>query len=117
MSSRASSERYRAVGTALSKLNRQMPELVKSFSNLHREAVAPGALDGKTKELIALAIAVATHCDDCIVYHARDALEAGATREEIFEAVGVAILMAGGPGLMYGSHVATILDEFSTAPD
>ena len=72
---------------------------------------ADGVIDGKTKELIALAIAVAIHCDDCIGFHTNSALKAGATKEEIIEVLGVAVFMGGGPALMYATHVMEAIDE------
>ena len=90
------------------------PEVMKAFAALSDAASAPGALDGKTKELIALAIAVINRCDECIAVHLQDALEAGATKQQIIEALGVAILMGGGPAVMYSSHALAALKEFET---
>lgn len=77
----------------IGKLNAELPLPMADFAELHAHAIRAGALSPKTKELIALAIAIALRCDGCIAYHAHDALEAGASREEIAEAIGVAILM------------------------
>ena len=77
---------------------------MKTFQNFHQTAVDTGTLDTKTKELIALAISVTRGCDDCIAHHVHDAIEAGATREEFADALGVAVLMGGGPGMIYASH-------------
>src|SRR5699024_6641484 len=79
-----------------------IPTVYEGYSHLHRAAFAPGALDGKTKELIALGIAVRVQCDGCLASHARGAARAGATKEEVAEAIGVAILMGGGPSTVYG---------------
>jgi len=75
-------------------------DVMKGFSAIARSALAPGALDVKTKELIALAISVATRCDDCIAFHSKAAVEHGATREEVLETLGMAIYMGGGPSLI-----------------
>ena len=88
------------------------PAVMKAFWGLHEAAVAAGALDTKTKELIALAISVATLCDDCIAHHTYDALEAGATKEEIADALGVAILMGGGTSVVYATHAIEAVDQF-----
>ena len=64
------------------------PEVMKAFSNIANAALAAKALDGKTKELIALGISVAIRCDDCIAFHAKAALKQGANREEVMEALG-----------------------------
>ena len=89
------------------------PAPMKAFWELHKAVTADGALDTKTKELIALAISVATHCDDCIAHHIYDALEAGATKEEISDALGVAILMGGGTSVVYATHAVEALEQFS----
>ncbi|NVK42570.1 MAG: carboxymuconolactone decarboxylase family protein [Oceanospirillaceae bacterium] len=86
---------------------------MKAFWELHTTAVADGALDTKTKELIALAISVATRCDDCIAHHTYDALAAGATRDEIADALGVAILMGGGTSVVYATHAIEALEQFA----
>ena len=64
------------------------PDVMKAFSGLAQAALAPKALDGKTKELIALGIAVAIHCDDCVGFHVKAALEQGASRDEVMESAG-----------------------------
>lgn len=89
------------------------PALMKAFWQLHKAAVSSGALDTKTKELIAPALSVSAHCDDCIALHIYDALEAGATREEITDALGTAVLMGGGTSVVYASHAIEALDQFS----
>ena len=86
---------------------------MQAFGALHEASCAPGALDTKTKELIALAIAVAARCDGCIAFHTHDVLNAGASREEIAEALSVAVLMGGGPSLMYATHVVEAIEQFS----
>ena len=102
--SQPSSVDYPAMRKALQqqipKLAAGQSEVMKGFSGLHRAAVADGALSTKTKELIALAIAVSARCDGCIAFHTHDALKAGATREEVMDALGVAILMGGGPSMV-----------------
>jgi AhpD family alkylhydroperoxidase len=87
-------------------------ETMQAFTALHRAATRPGALDAKTKELIALAIGVAARCEGCIAFHTHDALRAGATEAEILEALGVAVLMGGGPSVMYATHVIEAMQEF-----
>ena len=78
-------------------LSRAIPDTWAGFTAMHDAAVAEGALSAKVKELIALAIAVAKACDGCIAYHAKAAARRGATAEEVAEALGVALLMNGGP--------------------
>ncbi|OPX75421.1 MAG: Carboxymuconolactone decarboxylase family protein [Methanosaeta sp. PtaB.Bin018] len=89
-----------------------MPEVTKALKLLHDEVTKEGALDTKTKELILVAVAVALKCEYCLWNHVPMAVKLGASRQEILEATGAAILMAGGPGAAYGSVVVLkILDE------
>jgi AhpD family alkylhydroperoxidase len=94
-------------------LSSAQPAVMKAFWGLHKEAVAAGALDTKTKELMALAISVATNCDDCVAHHTYDALKAGATKEEIADTLGVAILMGGGKSVVYASHAIEAVGQFA----
>ena len=82
------------LNAAIAKLRAGAPEPMRAFSALARESLKPGALDVKTKELIAVAIAIATRCDGCIGFHAKAAIKAGATREEILETLSMAIPIA-----------------------
>jgi len=91
------------------------PDVMKAFAALSEAASAPGKLDAKTKELIALAIGVTNRCDECIAVHVQDALQAGATKQDIIETLGVAILMGGGPSVMYSTHAIAALKEFEAA--
>ena len=104
--------RLRRVRDQSQALASAQPQALESFERFHRAAVAPGALDRKTKELIALAISVTAGCDDCIAHHVHDAVEAGASREELADALGVAVLMGGGPGMIYASHAMEAVDQF-----
>ena len=88
------------------------PNVMKAFSGLAQAALAPKALDAKTKELIALGISVAIRCDDCIGFHVKAALDHGASREEIIEALGMAIYMGAGPSVMYATHALEAYEQF-----
>lgn len=90
-----------------------IPDVTKAFGNLSKTAQTPGALDAKTKELIALAISVSTNCKGCIAYHARNSVRHGATRQEVAEALGVAIQMGGGPGITVAADALRAFDEFA----
>ena len=81
----------------MSKLGGEAPDVMAGFTRLHEASTAEGALTAKPKELIALAIGITVRCDGCIAYHVHDALAAGATREELVETIGVAVMMGGGP--------------------
>ncbi|MGI0492924.1 carboxymuconolactone decarboxylase family protein [Alkalinema pantanalense CENA528] len=105
------SDRMKTVRSYTGQLSNALPEVMKNFYALSKASSTPGVLDSKTKELIALAISVATHCDDCIAFHTSSALKAGATQEEILEMLGVTVFMGGGPALMYATHVIAAMDE------
>lgn len=105
-------EHYKELNAWMKKLGLVVPDVMQGFGMLHKAATKPGALDGKTKELIALGIAVTVRCDGCISFHVHDAMKAGASKEEIAETVSVAILMGGGPSVMYGIEAMQALDQY-----
>jgi AhpD family alkylhydroperoxidase len=86
---------------------------MKAFAGMAQAATASKALDAKTKELIALGIAVAVRCDDCIAFHAKAAVERGATRDEVSETLAMAIYMGAGPSVMYASHAFEAFTQFN----
>jgi AhpD family alkylhydroperoxidase len=92
-------------------VRRPRPTVDQGFSRLQDAAPSAGALDAKTKELLALAIAVSKECDSCIAAHARGAVGEGATPEEAAETIGVAILMNGGPDTAYGPRAFAAFEE------
>jgi AhpD family alkylhydroperoxidase len=106
-------ELTQGVSARLATLRSGAPEVMKSFSELGRSAMADGALTKKTKELIALALGVASRCDPCIGFHVQSLVKLGATRLELDETLGVAVYMGGGPSLMYAAHAIAAFDEFS----
>lgn len=93
-------------------LRRMIPDVYKGFSALHDAAFADGALDTKTKELIALALAISSECDGCIAAHAHAAVAHGASLQEAADAIGVTILMNGGPATIYGPRAYAAVSEF-----
>ncbi len=106
-------ERLQHLKSVLGDFSTQAPHVSRAFGELHKSAVQPGALDERTKELIALSIAVASRCDGCVAFHAHDALRAGATPAEIADALGVAVLMGGGPSLVYATHAVEAVQQFA----
>lgn len=102
-----------SVSASLRKLRHGIPDVTKSFSALASAATAPGALDVKTKELIAVALGVAARCDACIGFHVQALIKLGATRSELDEALGMAVYMGGGPSLMYAAEAVTAWEEFA----
>lgn len=108
-------ELTQAVSAQLASLRSGTPEVMKAFNDLGRAATAPGALDAKTKELIALALSVAVRCDPCIGFHTQTLVKLGATRQEVDDTLGVAVYMGGGPSLMYAASAIKAFDEFAGA--
>ncbi len=105
----------RSVSTSLRGWRSGRPSLINGFNGLSEAALADGALDKKTKELIALALGVAAHCDACLGFHAKALVKLGATRAEVEDARGVAVYMGGGPSLMYAADALTAFEEFASA--
>ncbi len=105
------------LNAAIANLRAGAPEPMRGFSALAREALKPGVLDVKTKELIAVGIAIATRCDGCIGFHAKAAIKAGASREEILETLSMAIYMGAGPSMIYAAEALRAFDELSPAQD
>lgn len=99
----------------MKELRAGIPEVMKAFNVLAKEATVEGALDPKTKELLAVAIAIAVRCEGCIGFHVKAAIKHGATREEIMETIGMATYMGGGPAVMYGAEAIQAFDQFSKA--
>lgn len=106
---------YEQLQTMVDRLKGQIPGSMRGFDELHRNAVGDGSLSHKVKELIAMAIAVSVRCDGCIAYHVRDAMAAGASEEEIAEAIAVAVLMGGGPAVVYGAQALEAAKQFQKA--
>ena len=93
-------------------LRKDIPETMQGFSAMAQAATKAGALDRKTKELIALAIGVSTRCDGCIGFHAEALVKLGASRAEVEEALGLAVYMGGGPSLMYAADALGAFEQF-----
>ncbi|MEX0426727.1 carboxymuconolactone decarboxylase family protein [Nocardioides sp. DS6] len=98
-------------------LRHAIPDVYRGFGELSQAVFADGALDARTKELIALAVGVAEGCDGCIASHGQAAARAGATRQEAAEAIGVAFLMHGGPATIHGARAYDAFCEFADALD
>ena len=100
------------ISAHLAPLHKSQPGVMKGFSDMGKAAMAAGALDAKTKELIALAVGVAARCDGCIGFHVKALVRLGATRSEVDDALGVAIYMGGGPSAMYAANAVAAFNEF-----
>ena len=105
----------RGISSQLSKLRGDLPEVMKSFGDLAQAVTRDGALDKKTKELIALALGVAARCDPCIGFHVQSLVSLGTTKQELEETLGVAVYMGGGPSLMYSANAMAAFEELSGA--
>lgn len=92
-------------------LRDHIPEVIGAYANMQRAALAEGSLSAKVKELIALAIAITKECDGCIAAHARGAARQNASEEEVAEAIGVAVVLNGGPATVWGPRALTAFKE------
>jgi AhpD family alkylhydroperoxidase len=97
----------------LPQVHKGVPDVMSAFSQMAKAATKDGALDKKTKELIALAIGIAVRCDGCIGFHVKALIRLGVTKEEIEEVCGMSVYMGGGPSLMYAADALRAYDEFS----
>lgn len=109
-------QHYAHLRELMGQLGAQLPETMGAFSNLHKSSIRDNVLSAKVKELIALGIAITVRCDGCIAFHVHDALQANASHDEIIEAIGVAVLMGGGPSVMYGCEALEALAQFEQTP-
>lgn len=111
-------EYYKQFRRRMTDLNHAIPDTMAGFGKLYSSAMSSdGALDRKTKELIAVGIGISVRCDGCIASHVRAALRAGAAREEILETIGVAVFMGGGPSTVYGAEALQALNQFESVAE
>jgi len=103
------------INQSLAKLRTQAPDMMKGFGLLSQAATQDGVLDKKTKELIALALGIASHCDGCIGFHTQALARLGATQEEVVETLSMAVYMGGGPSLMYAAETLTAFEQAKIA--
>ncbi|WP_417808588.1 carboxymuconolactone decarboxylase family protein [Thioclava sp.] len=96
-------------------MGKSIPETMSGFATLSKAVKENGPLDGKTKEFIALGMAVVLRCEPCIMFHTEALMKAGATREELSDVLAMAIQMGGGPGVMYAGHAMACWDELAAA--
>ena len=108
-------ELTQSVSSHLATLRADIPDVMKGFGDMARAATRDGVLDKKTKELIALALGVAAHCDACIGFHVQALVRLGVTKAELEEALGMAIYMGGGPSAMYAANAMAAFAEFAAA--
>lgn len=101
------------IATNMKKLGGGIPDVMQAFGAMNKAANSNGALDHKTKELIALGIGIAARCDGCIGFHTKALVKLGVTRAEFEEMLGVAVYMGGGPSVMYAANAIAAFEEFS----
>lgn len=101
------------INTHLAPLRKAQPEAMQGFGQLARAAMAEGAISGKNKELIALAIGITQHCSGCIGFHVKALIKLGCTRQELEEMLTVCVYMGGGPALMYTAEALAAFDNMS----
>lgn len=104
-------EKTAEIRTELRALNKLNPETAKGFAALSAGAMADGTLDKKTREYVALAIAVTQRCEPCINLHVEALIRAAATREDLGAVLAMCVQMGGGPALMYAAHALAAWDE------
>ncbi|MDD2637310.1 MAG: carboxymuconolactone decarboxylase family protein [Bacteroidales bacterium] len=105
------SEQAKNVFDFLGTLSKESPKIAEGFTTMYKSAGVDGALSVKHKELMSLGIAISIRCEGCIALHTKGALEAGATKAEIIETIGVSILMGGGPSITYGNKAYEAMNE------
>jgi AhpD family alkylhydroperoxidase len=103
---------YAHLNASIGALAHAAPGVMSGFATLQQASQLEGALSAKVKELMALAIGIAVHCEGCVTYHVHDALRAGATPQEVAETVGIAVMMGGGPAVVFGAEALEALTQF-----
>ena len=101
------------LSAAMKTLRKEIPDTMQGFSALHSGAMKGGSLSELDKELLALAIGVAQHCDGCIGFHVKALIRLGVTREQLLETLGVCVYMGGGPSLVYAAEAVRAYEEFT----
>ena len=108
-------ERLQDIESLLSTLGKSHPNEVQAFMNFMGKAESGPALSSKQKELVNVALSVAAQCEWCIAFHVKQAVDAGAGRDELIEAGFLAVLMHGGPAMMYMTPLLKAIEEFGAA--
>lgn len=104
----------RDVAKGLGSMRKEIPETIQGFNALAKAALSPGVLSALDKELIALAIGVASRCDACIGFHVKALIRLGVSRAQLMETLAVCTYMGGGPTLMYAAEAVRAYEELSS---
>lgn len=110
-------EKTAAIRAELRVLHKLNPETAKGFAALSAGAMTDGALDKKSREFVALAIAVTQRCEPCITLHIEALIRAGSSRDELASVLAMCVQMGGGPALMYAAHALAAWDEMAASAD
>ncbi|WP_454287673.1 carboxymuconolactone decarboxylase family protein [Rhizobium arsenicireducens] len=105
------------ISSGIRTLRKDIPDVMAGFSAMAQAAGKDGALDKKTKELVALGIAISTRCDGCIGFHTEALVKLGCTRAEFEETLGMAVYMGGGPSLMYAGDAMAAWEQYGGAAE
>jgi len=105
-------DKLEEVRKLIEKLQKESPKQTAAFNQFMMSVEKPGALSSKEKDLINVALSISAQCEWCIALHIKGALTNGASRAEVIDAAMQAVLMHGGPALMYMIPVEKALDEF-----
>ncbi|MBX2836676.1 MAG: carboxymuconolactone decarboxylase family protein [Gammaproteobacteria bacterium] len=111
----SSKDQVEAIDRRVGSLAKTAPKVLGAYGQLVQSAMKSGALDDKTKELMAVAISVSVRCEDCILYHTRAAIKLGASEAEYVESLGVAIELGGGPSVVYGARALDAYKSLTNA--
>lgn len=102
------------IGQSMKDIKELSPSTIDGYRMLHLAGAETGNLDAKTRELIALGVAVTTRCDSCIANHVKKAIELGVSKAELTEALGVAVAMNASAALAFSGRV---MDAYNDLPD
>ena len=100
------------ISAKTAQMRQEIPDVMQGFGAMVQAAGKAGALDAKTKELVAMALSVAARCDPCLGFHGKALVKLGATRAEVQEMLGMCVYMGGGPSLMYAAAALAAYEEF-----
>lgn len=106
------SKHYNDLTKLINELETKIPSVMKGFNELKSSGITEGVLKTKIKALIAMGIAISLRCDRCIAFYVKEALNSGASSEEILETIGVAVVMGGEPAVLYGCEAMEALEQF-----
>ena len=105
-------EKLQEIKELIGNLQKEAPEEIGAFLNFLQKAEKDSSISAKNKELINVSLAVAAQCEWCIAFHTQNAIKLGASKEELIESGMQAVVMHGGPALMYMTPLLKAIEEF-----